>query len=106
MQVKTKRRRKRRLSAGTSVGRAVPAASSDVAAPPLHDEPALSGAGENPETDMASTLLSHPIADRLASVETDVAASAMDDAPSGAIPADPSACPAGDGRALTADDLH
>jgi hypothetical protein len=75
-------------------------------APLRHDEPALSGAGENPETDMASTLLSHPVADRLASVETDVAQSAMDDAPVVATPTDPSACPEGEARPITADDLH
>jgi hypothetical protein len=70
------------------------------------DEPALLGAGENPETDLAPTVLSHSIADRLSSVEIDAAPSAVDDVLPGAISVDPSVCSERDAKPETAEDLH
>jgi hypothetical protein len=70
------------------------------------DEPALLGAGENPETGLPSTVLSHPIVDRLSSVESDAAASAMDDALPAMVSTDPNVCSERGARPETAEDLH
>jgi hypothetical protein len=70
------------------------------------DEPALSGPGENPETDIAPTVLSHLIASRTESVETDVASAAIDDAAPAMTPTDPETCSEPDGQSATAEDLH
>lgn len=70
------------------------------------DEPALSGPGENPETDMAPTVLSHLIVSRTESVETDVASAAIDDAAPAITPTDPETCSEPDRQHATAEDLH
>lgn len=70
------------------------------------DESTLLGAGENPETDLPLTVLSHPIVDRPPSMESDAATSAMDDALPGRASADPNVCSERGARPETAEDLH
>src|SRR5579864_41828 len=100
------RPRKYPRNIGTSVRQSATPPSPDVKAQVMLDEPAFLGAGENPETDIASTVLSHPISERLSSMETDAAPSAIDDVLPGAIPADPSVCSEADAKPETAEDLH
>jgi hypothetical protein len=70
------------------------------------DETALSGPGENPETDMAPTVLSHLAVSRTESVETDVASAAIDDAAPATAQRHPEACSEPDNQYETAEDLH
>jgi hypothetical protein len=86
--------------------RSVPVPTADVDGQVMLDEPALLGAGENPETDLSATALSHPIVDRPSSVESDAAASAMDDALPGTVSADPNVPSERGARSETAEDLH
>jgi hypothetical protein len=72
---------------------------------PALDEPALSGLGENPETDIAPTVLSHLIVSRTESVETDVASAAINDAAPGVTPTNET-CSKPDSQYATAEDLH
>lgn len=89
-----------------AVGRSAPTPTANVDAQVMHDEPALLGAGENPETDLPATILSHPIVDRPSSVESDAAAFAMDDALPGTVSVDPNGCSERAARPETAEDLH
>ena len=86
--------------------RAVRAQSSGADAPLRLDEPAPFRGDENPETDLAPTILSHPVADRPPVEAAHAAPSAMDDAPSIGGPSDPRVCPERDTEPVTAEDLH
>ncbi len=74
--------------------------------PAEHDEPALAGLGENPETDMSPTVLGHQVAGRPESLETDTAPPAIDHALPGAPATDPSVCAESGEEGVTAEDLH
>lgn len=100
------RGRKYSRRTGTTMRQSTRAVSSDAEPRVMLDEPSLLGAQENPETDIASTVLSHPIADRSTNVESDAAPSAMDDLLPGAFSADPNVCPERDAKPENAEDLH
>ncbi len=89
-----------------AVGPSAPIQTPDVEAQVIIDEPTLLGTGENPETDIPSTALSHPIVDRPSSVESDAAPSAIDDALPQTVSADPNVCSERGTGPETAEDLH